>query len=90
MHAAPYWQRGKIARALAGKLSIAAKIDGYSKRNVGEDLKTKFTKRVEEIKRQSAEPPPAKPSQRIKKPPQHRVSRKKKSKSKKKRKGGSK
>ena len=30
IHSAPYWQRGKIARALAGKLSIAARIDAYS------------------------------------------------------------
>jgi nucleolar protein 56 len=65
IHTAPYWQRGKIARALAGKLSIAARIDAYSERNVGEDLRARFNKRVEEIQRLYPEaPPPKKPDRR--------------------------
>ncbi|MFW9769763.1 MAG: C/D box methylation guide ribonucleoprotein complex aNOP56 subunit [Candidatus Thorarchaeota archaeon] len=65
VNSAPYWQRGKIARSLAGKLSIAARIDAYSDRNVGEKLREEFLSRVEEIKRQNPEAPPPKP-----KPPQ--------------------
>ncbi len=39
VHKAPYWQRGAIARGLAGKLAIAARADAYSKRFVAEELK---------------------------------------------------
>jgi len=62
IHTAPYWQRGKIARALAGKLSIAARIDAYSDRNIGTSLREDFVKRVEEIKKQNPNPPPPKPA----------------------------
>lgn len=62
IHTSPYWQRGKIARALAGKLSIAARIDAYSDRNIGASLREDFVKRVEEIKRQNPNPPPPKPA----------------------------
>jgi nucleolar protein 56 len=65
VNSAPYWQRGKIARSLAGKLSIAARIDAYSDKNMGEKLREEFLSRVEEIKRQNPEAPPPKP-----KPPQ--------------------
>ncbi|MCJ7817322.1 MAG: C/D box methylation guide ribonucleoprotein complex aNOP56 subunit, partial [Candidatus Thorarchaeota archaeon] len=56
-----YWQRGKIARALAGKLSIAARIDAYSDRNIGASLREAFLKRVEEIRKQNPNAPPPKP-----------------------------
>ncbi|MGY5864710.1 MAG: C/D box methylation guide ribonucleoprotein complex aNOP56 subunit [Candidatus Thorarchaeota archaeon] len=61
VNTAPYWQRGKIARSLAGKLSIAARIDAYSEKNVGEKLREEFMSRVEEIRRQNPEAPPPKP-----------------------------
>ena len=61
VNSAPYWQRGKIARALAGKLSIAARIDAYSEKDVGEDLKGQFISRVEEIRAQNPDAPPPKP-----------------------------
>ncbi|MGY5857922.1 MAG: C/D box methylation guide ribonucleoprotein complex aNOP56 subunit [Candidatus Thorarchaeota archaeon] len=61
INSAPYWQRGKIARALAGKLSIAARIDAYSDRNIGESLRADFLTRVEEIKKQNPNAPPPKP-----------------------------
>lgn len=63
VNTAPYWQRGKIARSLAGKLSIAARIDAYSDRNVGSKLREEFLSRVEEIKRQNPEAP-----ERVQKP----------------------
>ncbi|MFX0107635.1 MAG: C/D box methylation guide ribonucleoprotein complex aNOP56 subunit [Candidatus Hodarchaeota archaeon] len=68
VHLAPYWQRGKIARALAGKVSIAARIDAYSDRDVGDDLRKKFIDRVEEIRKQNAEAPPPKPPKKPSKP----------------------
>jgi nucleolar protein 56 len=61
VNTAPYWQRGKIARSLAGKLSIAARIDAYSEKNVGKKLREEFMSRVEEIRRQNPEAPPPKP-----------------------------
>ncbi|MFW9802062.1 MAG: C/D box methylation guide ribonucleoprotein complex aNOP56 subunit [Candidatus Thorarchaeota archaeon] len=69
VHSAPYWQRGKIARALAGKIAIAARIDAYSKRNIGTDLKKKFLDRVGEIQRQNIEEPPPKPPKKVTKKP---------------------
>lgn len=45
--------RGKIARALAGKLAIAARVDAMSGRYVGDDLKKELNERIEEIKRQA-------------------------------------
>lgn len=53
----PKWQRGKIARALATKLAIAAKIDFFSGRNVGEELKTKLYERIDEVKELYPKPP---------------------------------
>jgi nucleolar protein 56 len=61
INSAPYWQRGKIARALAGKLSIAARIDAYSDRNIGISLREDFLGRVEEIRKQNPNAPPPKP-----------------------------
>ncbi|MFW9799232.1 MAG: C/D box methylation guide ribonucleoprotein complex aNOP56 subunit [Candidatus Thorarchaeota archaeon] len=83
IHTAPYWQRGKIARALAGKVSIAARIDAYSKRNVGESLREKFLERVEEIRKQNVEAPPPKPPRKRTRP-----ARKDRGKTRKKRGGG--
>ena len=61
VNTAPFWQRGKIARALAGKLSIAARIDAYSDRDTGSSLREQFISRVEEIRKQNPEAPPPKP-----------------------------
>lgn len=48
---APKKQRGKLARALATKISTAAKADAFSKRFIAEKLKADFEKRVNEIQR---------------------------------------
>ena len=61
VNTAPFWQRGKIARSLAGKLSIAARIDAYSDRDVGNSLREQFITRVEEIRKQNPEAPSPKP-----------------------------
>jgi len=57
VHGAPRWQRGKIARILASKISIAARVDFYSEKDRSEELKRSLEKRVEEIKQKYAEPP---------------------------------
>lgn len=61
IHSAPYWQRGKIARALSGKLSIAARIDAYAQSPTTANLRAQFESRLAEIQRQNPEPPPPKP-----------------------------
>lgn len=57
IHKAPYWQRGKIARALAGKILIAAKIDQYHGEYRGDILKGEFMKKVADIKKRYPDPP---------------------------------
>ena len=42
--------RGKIARALAAKIAIAAKADVFTKRDISDDLKKDLEKRIKEIK----------------------------------------
>ncbi len=60
IHSSPRWQRGKIARALAAKLAIAARVDAFSGRFVGDQLNEQLKKRIEEIKTKYAQPPPRK------------------------------
>jgi len=47
---APRWQRGRIARALAGKVTIAARVDSMSGEFVGDKLAADLKARIEEIK----------------------------------------
>jgi len=63
IHSSPRWQRGKIARALAAKLAIAARVDAFSGRFIGDQLREQMKKRIEEIKQKYASPPPRKPVQ---------------------------
>ncbi len=56
VHRAPYWQRGKIARAFASKIAIAAKLDQHSNKSQGELLKKDLLARIEEIKEKYPEP----------------------------------
>ncbi len=58
LHEAKKWQRGKIARALAGKLAIAARADAFGGRHIDEALKADLDKRIEEIREKYVEPPP--------------------------------
>jgi len=61
IHDAKRWQRGKIARALAGKLSIAARVDAFSGKYAGDELKADLEKRIEEIQKRYEKPPPPSP-----------------------------
>ncbi len=58
LHDAKRWQRGKISRALAGKLAIAARTDAFGGRDISADLKAKLEKRITEIQQKYSEPPP--------------------------------
>ncbi len=60
LHDAKRWQRGKIARALAGKLSIAARADAFGGNFIGDRLNADLEKRINEIKEKYKEPPPPK------------------------------
>lgn len=57
VHRAPYWQSGKIARALAGKVLIAAKIDACGGEFMGDELNRQFKARLADIKRRYPDPP---------------------------------
>ncbi|MDH5447640.1 MAG: C/D box methylation guide ribonucleoprotein complex aNOP56 subunit [Candidatus Bathyarchaeota archaeon] len=57
IHDAKKWQRGKMSRALAGKLAIAARTDAFSNRYIGDSLKAALEKRVVEIKEKYQKPP---------------------------------
>ncbi len=60
LHDAKRWQRGKIARVIAGKLSIAARADAFGGNFIGERLKDEINKRLDEIREKYKEPPPPK------------------------------
>ena len=80
IHKSPRWQRGKIARALAAKLAIAAKVDAFTGRYIGDKLREELTKRIEEIKQLYPKPPKRKPEERRRveerRPPKRRKRRK--------------
>ncbi|MCX8204064.1 MAG: C/D box methylation guide ribonucleoprotein complex aNOP56 subunit [Candidatus Nezhaarchaeota archaeon] len=63
VHRSPRWQRGKIARALAGKLSIAARVDYFTGEYIADELKKDLEARIKEIKEKYVKPP-AKPAPR--------------------------
>ncbi|MCW3983116.1 MAG: C/D box methylation guide ribonucleoprotein complex aNOP56 subunit [Candidatus Bathyarchaeota archaeon] len=61
LHDAKRWQRGKIARVIAGKLAIAARADAFGEKHyIGDQLKEEINKRIEEIREKYKEPPPQK------------------------------
>lgn len=57
IRAAKHWQRGKISRMLAGKISIAAKIDYFKGNYIGDQILEEIEKKIEEIKERYPEPP---------------------------------
>jgi nucleolar protein 56 len=66
LHDAKRWQRGKIARALAGKLAIAIRTDAFGGgRYVGDMLKADLEKRLQEIREKYKEPPPVQETPRF-------------------------
>jgi len=63
VHTAPKWQRGKIARTLANKIAIAARVD-YYRGSEDASIKAGLDKRIESIRERYKEPPQRKPEQR--------------------------
>ncbi|MHB8566562.1 MAG: NOP5/NOP56 family protein [Nitrososphaerales archaeon] len=71
VHSAPKWQRGKIARSVAGKIAIAARIDtfrGTRDENIAQSLQT----RLDEIKEKYKDAPKENRPQREFRPPPRR------------------
>ena len=56
VHAAPRWQRGKIARAVAAKAAVAARVDVYGD-GLNRTLLEKLNVRISEISSRYADPP---------------------------------
>jgi len=70
IHEAKRWQRGKVARVLAGKLAIAARTDAFSGKHIADGLRADLERRIKEIQEKYEEPPPLKPPVKpFKKPP---------------------
>ena len=63
IHSAPRWQRGKIARSVASKASIAARIDLYRTGEKDPFLPDKLKLRIIEIQQKYSKPPPERPIQ---------------------------
>jgi nucleolar protein 56 len=57
IHRSPKWQRGKIARALAGKIAIAARVDYFTGEYIADELKEDLKNRIKEIKEIYKAPP---------------------------------
>lgn len=64
VHGSPRWQRGKIARLLAAKIAIAARIDYFSREDRSSELRRALEERYAEIKKKYAQPPAKKPRKR--------------------------
>jgi nucleolar protein 56 len=60
IHSAPKWQRGKIARAVASKVAIAARIDYYRHNGKDNIVSDKLKIRIDEIREKYREPMPEK------------------------------
>lgn len=60
VHSAPKWQRGRIARAVAGKIAIAARIDQY-RGTKDPGVEKSLVARLDEIKEKYKEAPKERP-----------------------------
>lgn len=68
VHSAPQWQRGAIARAIAGRLCMAARADAYTRNDISKMLVDGLGKRAEQIRKQHASPPKKHPGRGGKRP----------------------
>ncbi len=60
LHSCPWWQRGNISRAIAGRLTIAARVDAFQGEFMGDQLKREVDQKIEEIRQKYREPPEGK------------------------------
>ncbi len=58
------WNRGKVARSLAAKLSIAVKGDYFGKKNISDGLKKDLEKRLKDIEKNNGPKKSGKPDKR--------------------------
>ena len=58
IHSSPRWQRGKIARAVASKVAIAARIDVYRHGGKDSSVSDRLKMRIEEIQEKYKQPVP--------------------------------
>jgi nucleolar protein 56 len=65
IHSAPRWQRGKIARSVASKASIAARIDLYRSGEKDPSLSDKLKIRINEIQEKYSQPPVESPHKKM-------------------------
>src|SRR5215210_6077966 len=72
IHSAPRWQRGKIARAVASKAAIAARIDLYRHGGKDSSVSDRLKKRIEEIQEKYKEPVPERERDRKYREHEHR------------------
>jgi nucleolar protein 56 len=75
IHQSPKWLRGKIARAVAGKLAIAARMDAYGGGDTGQRLKDALDKKILDLKGRYQSPPHKKEHERTWRPPAQDVRR---------------
>ena len=71
INTAPWWMRGKIARALAAKLSLAARVDFYSGEKEA-SIMDKLETKVQQIKASNPKPPQKKREKEVKPKKRHR------------------
>jgi nucleolar protein 56 len=69
IHSAPRWQRGKIARSVASKASIAARIDLYRTGEKDISLSDKLKLRINEIQQKYSQAPPERPNRNLRNRP---------------------
>ena len=75
IHQSPKWLRGKIARAVAGKLAIAARMDAFGGENRGEGMRTSLEKKIDDLKGRYQGPPRRKEHERPWSPPRQEIRR---------------
>ncbi len=60
LHSCSWWQRGNISRAIAGKLTIAARVDAFQGDFIGDQLRLEVEQKIAEIKEKYKNPPEGK------------------------------
>ncbi len=80
LNQAKWWQRGKIARAISGRLSIAARMDFFEAEDKSEKLANEVTEKIAEVLEKYPDPPdrPIRRDYSKSRPPQRRGPHKKK------------
>jgi nucleolar protein 56 len=75
IHQSPKWLRGKIARAVAGKLAIAARMDAYGGGDKGQGLRDALEKKIVDLKGRYQGPPRKREYGKTWRPPSQEVRR---------------